>query len=119
MSSRVNLLLFLREWRRRTMAETAGIRAQDWATVRECQQAKRQLQTLLDDAVQPHVQPDAAERELVQELIALEAENGRYLEEQKRELEVKRRELEENSRNLVRVRNSYGSAQQFHWQTYS
>ncbi len=119
MNPRENLLLFLREWRRRTVAETAGIRAQNWAVVKECQEAKRQLQALLEDAAEPHTQPDALERELVQELISMENGNSRFLDEQKELLQARQRELDESSKTLKRVRGSYGRVETGRWQSYS
>jgi hypothetical protein len=119
MNPRENLLLFLREWRRRTVAETAGIRAQNWALVKECQEAKRQLQALLEEATEPHSQPDALERELVQELISMENQNSRFLQEQKDLLQARQRELENSSRTLRRVRGSYARVDTARWESYS
>src|SRR5437773_10556166 len=104
------------EWTRR---EGDAIQAADWMHVRQCQEAKRHLQTRilqLTDATQRQClrgEFEAADlerqvRSLVANLITLENRNEQLLREQQQKLEAQREQLEEANRNLRRVQRAYG-----------
>jgi hypothetical protein len=130
MTARNTLLGLYEEWRVQTESEGEAIRAKDWSRVNQCQQAKLQLQPLIQDwtgAARREQQEqgrdtDALQRELrglLQQLAQAEVRNQKWLAQHQTALETRRVELQQTARNLGRVRRSYGLLNQSVWQSYS
>ncbi len=107
----------LREWRSLTDQETTALRAEDWARVGACQQAKAQLQIRLRDL--PDTINDPGTARFLEDLIRAEMANQRWLGEQLQSLGHARRQLDGSAGNLRRLRHSYGSPSAANWHSYS
>jgi hypothetical protein len=108
----------LSEWQRLSLQESAAIRAHDWKTVAACQELKAGLQPGMDNCPNQFPLPKFV-RTLVDELTTLESRNRDWLQDQLASLRLEQTELEGSSRNLRRVRNSYGNSGSSHWESYS
>ena len=130
MTARNTLLVLYEEWRRQTECEGEAIRARDWPRVDQCQQAKLQLQPLIQnwtsaarrEEEERSGQSDALQKELrglLQQLAQAEVRNQKWLAQQRSDLQAGRAELHQNVRNLRRVRQSYVPVHRSVWQSYS
>lgn len=117
------------EWKRLTHAEALAILSSDWPAMNTCQSSKQKLQPQIirwtesaklechNDAEQREI--DGKVREIVNELILLEAQNSAVLQGRLAELEQERASLDHTSRRLKQVHQSYVPAQGPAWDHYS
>lgn len=130
MSPTRELFAALSRWRFLTQAEAAALSTQDWSGVSRSQSAKRDLQSIIDQA------SPAAEREAQQsgadlaafqqqtraalaEVLGLESANAQLLSNQMAANRLRQAELRSANRTLGRVHHSYGSRGRTAWQCYS
>jgi hypothetical protein len=113
MEHRSRIAAILKQWQEMTRAETAAIQAGDWAALRKVQETKAQLRLPLGEAVEQwrsHNSSEAAAnpfRDEVNQLLALETQNGNMIVARKHRAQEKKRLLEQALFNLRRVRSSY------------
>jgi hypothetical protein len=101
--SGISIRNILQEWRGQTLKETAALRAQDWEQVQACQAVKTRLQKRLDGLAGVRPSDDQVQR-LVDDLLKMEAGNGKWLSRQLAALQTRRRKLESSSANLKEAR---------------
>ncbi|MFA6544191.1 MAG: hypothetical protein WCS99_07180 [Limisphaerales bacterium] len=130
MDAREQLFAAYGDWREWTQREGDAIRAQMWAEVERCQNAKAELQGRIlefTDAAQAasrragldwsSVQSEISA--LVAQLISMEHQNSDCLALQRSEAEAQHSDLCQAHRNLRRVHVSYGAAASSQWHSYS
>lgn len=108
----------IQEWHRLTLGEGEAIRSHNWTETTVCQELKANLRSEIDQ-ISPSCEIDEELRHLIGEVIALETSNHEWLQNQRASLQLQQSELRGVSRNLKRVRNSYGAQQLSHWHSYS
>jgi hypothetical protein len=126
MNARDQLLELYEAWRTLSEDEGAAIRQSDWARLSRCQAAKLGLQvriitagekldreTTLGRPAAPGL--DAGLRAVLDGLIRLEARNGEWLAERRREARVESLSLECAARNLRQVRQAYAPGLRSAW----
>jgi flagellar biosynthesis/type III secretory pathway chaperone len=113
MDPRQHIAVILKEWLERTHAEAQAIQSGDWAGLRKIQAAKAELREPLRQAIEQWRAENPAEaavnpfRSEVNQLLALETQNGNILAARKRCAQEKQRLLEQALFNLRRVRSTY------------
>jgi len=118
------------QWRVCTEHEGEAIARGDWRGVAAQQESKTHLRETIirstDRARQEwkssgrdESEFDGRVRQVVSELISLEARNADALATQRAAYTVQREELEVSRRNLQRIRASYGITPEACWQGYS
>jgi hypothetical protein len=113
MDPRQRIAAILKQWLEKTHAESQAIQTSDWAALRAIQSAKVQLRLSLGPAVEEWRanNPDEAAanpfRAEVNQLLALETQNGSILAARKHRAQEKKRLLEQALFNLKRVRSTY------------
>lgn len=126
MSAEQSLFDAYREWRRLAKACQKAICQRNWAFLSECQNAIKKLQLFIatvtqqvrDEWKRSQVDRTATEIELramILDLMALLESNKKSLQAAREAALSKREELEMAGRNLKRIQNSYGPAQQPVW----
>src|SRR5215470_8110006 len=130
MTARHTLMSLYEAWRLQTETEGEAIRAQDWTKVDACQQAKQDLQPLIQDWTGAARREQAAngqgqqalERELrtlLQQLMQAERRNQKWLSQHGAALQSRRTQLQQSAGNLRRVRQSYVARPYTMWESYS
>lgn len=130
MSARDQLAALYKEWHRLTLDEGGAIVAGAWPQVDQIQTSKQALQSQII-AVSQRLQEDWALtggqrmqeepyfRQLVEELLHLEARNSELIGSRRREAEQLVRELDKATRSLRQVHKTYSSARDSSWNSYS
>lgn len=124
------LRAYYRQWQALTTAEGEAIVAGHWWQVEQLQESKRQLQQFIEGTTRELRAACAARgleaqafldelKPVVQELIALEAGNGRALAAQRQRVQQRRQQLTATSQNLRQVRDAYAQPRESNWQSYS
>jgi hypothetical protein len=116
--SESRLTSLLQEWHRLTLGEGEAIRSHNWTETTVCQELKANLRNEIDQ-ISPSCEIGDDLRRLIDEVIALESSNHEWLRNQRASLQHQQAELGGVSRNLKRVRSSYGIQQMSHWHSYS
>src|SRR3954462_2437572 len=117
------------EWKRLTHAEGAAIHASDWAEVRRCQNAKKQLQPKiirLSESAKAEYLTNADNEKLecqirsyVNQLIILETQNNSILQNRLQHLADERSEVDRTTARLRKVHKSYTPNRGAVWDRYS
>ena len=115
--SALSIRHLLQEWRGQTIKETAALRAQDWESVHAWQAAKTKLQKRLDGLAEVRPSDDHVQR-LVDDLLRMEAGNGKWLSRQLASLQTRRRKLESSSANPKQARHPLNRPGHANWQAH-
>jgi len=117
------------EWKRLTHAEGTAIHASDWAQVRRCQNAKKELQPKiirLSESAKAecltnvdHEELETQIRSYVNQLIILETQNNSILQARLQNLANERSEAERTTARLRKVHKSYAPERGVIWDRYS
>jgi hypothetical protein len=115
-----------RQWKSLTQGEAFGISTANWEMVKACQEQKEGIRArFLDldmESLGLPVAPSEARKTLellIGELIGMEQENARRIEEQLRTTQEALDGLGKQGRVISNVRRCYGGAQDGVWQSYS
>jgi hypothetical protein len=130
MADRNELFGLYEQWRQLSESEAAAIQSAAWPRVQDCLNAKFQLQAQilisregLDVEITSgrlnRSEFEASLRQVVGELIRLEAYNSELLAEQHKNAQTRTTELRDASRNLRQMRRAYTSPPSAHWHSYS
>ncbi len=130
MKAREHLFGLYEQWRRLSLAEGDGILHGAWTEVSRCQNAKHALQERIiaaTDALQTeqtilHLDPretESAIRAVVSQLMELEGQNARRLDEQRAQAEAEQAGAEKAGQNLRHINRAYGQPRHTGWQNYS
>jgi hypothetical protein len=113
MDHRQHIAAILKQWLEFTHAESQAIQSDDWPALRKIHAAKAELRPPLAQAIEQWRAANLAEaaanpfRTEVNELLALETQNGHLVAARKHRAHEKKRLLEQALFNLRRVRSSY------------
>jgi len=118
------------QWRVLTEAEGAAITANEWGTVAELQQTKRQLQTLITNTLRElreggnHHGLAAADiekefRPRILNLLEMENINGEVLAARRKGAAQKREHVDRVVHSLRQLRRAYAHGRPSLWETYS
>jgi hypothetical protein len=113
MDHRQRIATILKQWLEMTHAESQAIRAGDWPALKIVQADKAKLRAPLGEAVEQWRAQSPAQaaadpyRAEVNQLLALETQNGNLLAARKHRAHQKKRLLEQALFNLRRVRSTY------------
>jgi hypothetical protein len=113
MDQRQRIATILKQWLEMTHAESQAIRAGDWPALKIVQTDKAKLRLPLGQAVEQWRAENPAQaatdpfRAEVNQLLALETQNGNLLAARKHRAQQKKRLLEYALFNLRRVRSTY------------
>jgi hypothetical protein len=111
------------EWRRLTEAESMAIETGEWAALSALHSAKQGLQTeiLAAEAREGSGSPEEgiARRQLLEELLRLEARNRDLLRRRRDSAEREQTRLEQSRSNLRRLHQSFVGEREGAWQRYS
>ncbi len=130
MKARDHLFGLYEQWRRLSLAEGDGILHGAWTEVSRCQNAKHTLQERIiaaTDALQaeqtalrqdPH-ETESAIRAVVSQLMELEGQNARQLDQQRARADAEQAGTEKAGQNLRHINRAYGQTRQTGWQHYS
>lgn len=124
------------EWKSLSQAENRAIRAHDWSSLSSYHRRKTELQESIraiehewkqssatpggKDAQDPNqVDPDSEFGEILAELIGMERENLKLIEDHRKSAQVRQSDLKKSSQNLKRLHQAYVTHRESVWQSYS
>lgn len=116
------LVELYRRWRELTADEGAAIASERWSRVTELQAQKSELQLAVEQAsarVPAEVRLPAEFAAILRELVAMESENSRLLDQKLETARSEQASLDRSGHNLRRLRGSYGQVRTAGWQSYS
>lgn len=116
------LVELYRRWRELTADEGAAIASERWSRVTELQAQKSELQLAVEQAsarVPAEVRLPAELAAILRELVAMESENSRLLDQKLETARSEQASLDRSGHNLRRLRGSYGQVRTAGWQSYS
>lgn len=130
MTAKKNLVAAYHSWEQLTQTEGTAIQGDNWSSVQECQQTKKDLQREiihLTEAAQAECIEAGHDtkvferdmRRIINNLISLESRNAELLARRRAEADVAKADLDQAAHNLRRVQKSYAPPAAPLWNSYS